>query len=118
MDVTALRETSEALREAKRKLTRKSSTSSRKSTPNWGTGDHGRSRSLQAVMENVATVAGTMPPCCCWAKRERGRSWWRGDPPLSQRADKSFIKMNCAAIPSGLLESELFGNEKGAFAGR
>jgi formate hydrogenlyase transcriptional activator len=36
---------------------------------------------------------------------------------LSQRAGKSFIKMNCAAIPSGLLESELFGNEKGAFTG-
>jgi len=36
---------------------------------------------------------------------------------LSQRALTSFIKMNCAAIPSGLLESELFGNEKGAFSG-
>ena len=36
---------------------------------------------------------------------------------LSLRAGSSFIKMNCAAIPSGLLESELFGNEKGAFTG-
>ncbi len=36
---------------------------------------------------------------------------------LSQRAGKPFIKMNSAAIPSGLLESELFGNEKGAFTG-
>jgi len=36
---------------------------------------------------------------------------------LSRRANNSFIKMNCAAIPSGLLESELFGNEKGAFTG-
>jgi formate hydrogenlyase transcriptional activator len=36
---------------------------------------------------------------------------------LSQRANNSFIKLNCAAIPSGLLESELFGNEKGAFTG-
>jgi formate hydrogenlyase transcriptional activator len=36
---------------------------------------------------------------------------------LSQRANSSFIKLNCAAIPSGLVESELFGNEKGAFTG-
>jgi formate hydrogenlyase transcriptional activator len=36
---------------------------------------------------------------------------------LSLRTGNSFIKMNCAAIPSGLLESELFGHEKGAFTG-
>ena len=36
---------------------------------------------------------------------------------LSLRSGRSFIKLNCAAIPSGLLESELFGNEKGAFTG-
>lgn len=36
---------------------------------------------------------------------------------LSQRKDKSMIKMNCAAVPSGLLESDLFGHDKGAFTG-
>jgi formate hydrogenlyase transcriptional activator len=36
---------------------------------------------------------------------------------MSERRDRSFIKVNCAAIPTGLLESELFGQEKGAFTG-
>ena len=36
---------------------------------------------------------------------------------MSKRSENSFIKMNCAAIPTGLLESELFGHEKGAFTG-
>ena len=36
---------------------------------------------------------------------------------MSSRKDGSFIKLNCAAIPTGLLESELFGHEKGAFTG-
>jgi len=119
MDVTALRETSEALREAKRKLTEEKLYLEQEINTELGYGEIiGRSRSLQAVMENVATVAGTDATVLLLGETGTGKELVaRAIHRLSQRADKSFIKMNCAAIPSGLLESELFGNEKGAFTG-
>ena len=78
----------------------------------------GQSKALQAVMEQVGKVAGSDATVLLLGETGTGKELVaRAIHRLSQRANNSFIKMNCAAIPSGLLESELFGNEKGAFTG-
>ncbi len=119
MDVTALRETSEALREAKRKLTEEKLYLEQEIDTELGYGEIiGRSRALQTVMENVGKVAACDATVLLMGETGTGKEMVaRAIHRLSQRVDKSFIKLNCAAIPSGLLESELFGNEKGAFTG-
>jgi formate hydrogenlyase transcriptional activator len=78
----------------------------------------GQSTAMKNVMEQVAKVAASDATVLLLGETGTGkelaaRALYR----LSQRAGNSFIKMNCAAIPSGLLESELFGYEKGAFTG-
>ena len=78
----------------------------------------GQSKALQGVMEQVGKVAGGDATVLLLGETGTGKELVaRAVHRLSQRANSSFIKMNCAAIPSGLLESELFGNEKGAFTG-
>src|SRR5208282_836415 len=119
MDVTELREASEALREAKRKLTEEKLYLEQEIDTELGYGEIiGRSKALQAVMENVRKVAASDATVLLLGDTGTGKELVaRAIHRLSQRAENSFIKMNCAAIPSGLLESELFGNEKGAFTG-
>ena len=119
IDVTELRETNEALREAKKKLTEERLYLAQEIDTELGFGEIvGRSKALQAVMENVRTVASTDATVLLLGETGTGKEMVaRAIHRTSQRCDASFIKMNCAAIPSGLLESELFGNEKGAFTG-
>jgi formate hydrogenlyase transcriptional activator len=78
----------------------------------------GRSRPLQEVMGKVAKVAPSDATVLLLGETGTGKELVaRAIHRMSKRKDNSFVKVNCAAIPSGLLESELFGHEKGAFTG-
>jgi formate hydrogenlyase transcriptional activator len=118
-DVTELRETSEALREAKKKLTEEKLYLEQEIDTELGFGEIvGQSPALKKVMEEVGKVAASDATVLLLGETGTGKELVaRALHRLSRRAGNSFIKMNCAAIPSGLLESELFGYEKGAFTG-
>lgn len=78
----------------------------------------GKSSALQKVLEQVAIVAPTDSTVLLHGETGTGKELIaRAIHNLSSRRDRTFVRMNCAAIPSGLLESELFGHEKGAFTG-
>ena len=78
----------------------------------------GKSAALQKVLQQVAIVAPTDSTVLLHGETGTGKELIaRAIHNLSSRRDQTFVRMNCAAIPSGLLESELFGHEKGAFTG-
>ena len=78
----------------------------------------GRSAALQHALREVEVVAPTDSGVLILGETGTGKELVaRAIHNLSARRDRPLIKLNCAAIPSGLLESELFGHERGAFTG-
>ncbi len=118
-NVDRLQVVSEELREAKEKLSEEKFTWSRQSTRSWDLGEIvGHSSALKNAMDDVGKVAPSDATVLLLGETGTGKELMaRALHRLSKRKDSSFIKLNCAAIPSGLLESELFGHEKGAFTG-
>ena len=78
----------------------------------------GESPALRLVLDQVATVAASEATVLILGETGTGKELVaRAIHRMSPRKNGAFVKVNCAAIPMGLLESELFGHEKGAFTG-
>ncbi len=75
-------------------------------------------RSLRAILDQVKAVAGTNTTVLITGETGTGKEVIaRAIHELSPRRGKKLVKVNCASLPAGLLESELFGHERGAFTG-
>jgi PAS domain S-box-containing protein len=118
-NVAQLQEVMEELRLAKEKLSEEKLYLEKAIDTELGFGEIvGRSDALREVMQKVAKVAPSDATVLLLGETGTGKELVaRALHRKSQRESNSFIKLNCAAIPSGLLESELFGHEKGAFTG-
>jgi formate hydrogenlyase transcriptional activator len=118
-NLAQLQKVTEELRLAKEKLSEEKLYLEESIDTELGFGEIiGRSRAMKEVMEKVAKVAPSDATVLLLGETGTGKELVaRALHRMSRRDGNSFIKLNCAAIPSGLLESELFGHEKGAFTG-
>jgi PAS domain S-box-containing protein len=118
-DVTEHRRAEEDLRLAKERLAEEKIYLEEAIDTELGFGEIiGQSKALRDVLDQVARVAATDATVLILGETGTGKELVaRAIHNVSKRHHNSFIKVNCAAIPSGLLESELFGHEKGAFTG-
>ena len=119
MDIARLREMTDRLQDARDKLAQEKSYLESEIQTELGFEEIvGQSSSLRDVLKKARIVAPTDSTVLLLGETGTGKELVaRSVHSPSIRRDKTFIKLNCAAVPSGLLESELFGHEKGAFTG-
>ena len=78
----------------------------------------GKTKALREILQQVEVVAPTDSTVLIYGETGTGKeAIARAIHDLSARKGKAFVKLNCAALPTGLMETELFGHEKGAFTG-
>jgi len=118
-NVTQLQEVTAELRVAQEKLSEEKLYLEKSIGAELGFGEIvGHSAALKEVMAKVARVAPSDATVLLLGETGTGKELVaRALHRMSNREGNSFIKLNCAAIPSGLVESELFGHERGAFTG-
>ncbi|PYX34869.1 MAG: hypothetical protein DMG80_00815 [Acidobacteria bacterium] len=118
-DITERKQAEEELRLAREKLAEEKVYFEQAIDTELGFGEIvGQSKALRSVLEQVSKVAATDATVLILGETGTGKELIaRAIHRMSKRRGTAFIKMNCGAIPSGLLESELFGHEKGAFTG-
>ena len=117
MDIARLRELADTLQDAKDKLAQENLYLQGEIQSELGFEEIiGQSPALVEVLKKARVVAPTDSSVLLLGETGTGKELVaRSVHALSGRREKNFIKLNCAAVPSGLLESELFGHEKGAF---
>jgi formate hydrogenlyase transcriptional activator len=119
VDIARLRELADSLQQAKERLVREKSYLEGEIQSELGFEEIiGQSSAVRDVLKKARIVAPTDSTVLLLGETGTGKELVaRAVHALSSRHSRGFIKLNCAAVPSGLLESELFGHEKGAFTG-